>query len=470
MRMWMGVHWEEGMFLRPQHLQMLGRHWHTLLEASLGFAVPFPWGFSQLEIAEEELANGVFKIERCELLLPSGTLVRIPGNTKIDDVNFLDIFAGAELPLDVFFGVPVLRPNLANVGSPATEGGGRRYRYSVEELEFCDENTGAASELKTRCLQGRLFFGQQDREDYETVRIASLERTPGPTAAPRLVETAVPPLLSIRAWKRLQTRVEAIVARVEATGAGLARTANRSNMTISAGPLPHVDHLLKLHVLNETGEALNAFIQSRPHPYLVYTHLRAILGRLSVFDRAHRRPVVVNAQNQAAGVEPYVHDRCGPTFASLIDRIDVLLGLIGQAPPERADFQQHPTDEHLLVAQLQPRWIQQNLPMYVGLDSPEMDPDEIHNQIFTRMKIAAPSDAQWLHQTGAPGLPMREIRNPGPELESVSGRYYFRVERDGTFWPRAEQEGAVAMYMETLEDLKRLIDMKMAVYVVQTSA
>ena len=59
------VVWAQGMFLTPQHFQTLEQY----LEHSFHFrfaASHFAnWGVTELEIDQEALANGVFRLETC---------------------------------------------------------------------------------------------------------------------------------------------------------------------------------------------------------------------------------------------------------------------------------------------------------------------------------------------------------------------------------------------------------------------
>ena len=66
------VHWGQGAFLSPQHLQaqdlwqQAGRH---ALHLRL---TPFPWGFEMLRVREDALASGVVDVERFALVTRDG--------------------------------------------------------------------------------------------------------------------------------------------------------------------------------------------------------------------------------------------------------------------------------------------------------------------------------------------------------------------------------------------------------------
>ena len=49
------VNWAEGMFLRPQHLQLSSRHFVSLVESAMRGVQPFFWGFRRLEVDGDQL-------------------------------------------------------------------------------------------------------------------------------------------------------------------------------------------------------------------------------------------------------------------------------------------------------------------------------------------------------------------------------------------------------------------------------
>ena len=59
------VNWAEGMFLRPQHLQLASRHYGSLIGGVLRGAQPFFWGFDRLEIDAEQLEGFTWQGSSC---------------------------------------------------------------------------------------------------------------------------------------------------------------------------------------------------------------------------------------------------------------------------------------------------------------------------------------------------------------------------------------------------------------------
>ena len=73
------VLWTKGTFLTPQHLQLQDR----FLEDSMNFRVQSlkfcAWGFSEVVLDQELLADGQLAISRASGIFPDGLLFDIPG-------------------------------------------------------------------------------------------------------------------------------------------------------------------------------------------------------------------------------------------------------------------------------------------------------------------------------------------------------------------------------------------------------
>ncbi|MEM9827799.1 MAG: type VI secretion system baseplate subunit TssK [Planctomycetota bacterium] len=79
----LAVHWHEGLFLRPHHLQAWDRHWHEQATASERWSNPHAYGVASCTIVRDALAAGFFQLEAIRCKMPEGTLVEIrPGEAS----------------------------------------------------------------------------------------------------------------------------------------------------------------------------------------------------------------------------------------------------------------------------------------------------------------------------------------------------------------------------------------------------
>src|SRR5262249_35843575 len=110
------VHWSEGMFLRPHHLQAAQRHLAAALQTGLRWALPHTWGFRSAQIAPGALANPRFVVRSLEARLRDGSLVRVPGDGQLPA---LDLRAPLQRnpSLTVYLALPMLRLGRPNVAA-----------------------------------------------------------------------------------------------------------------------------------------------------------------------------------------------------------------------------------------------------------------------------------------------------------------------------------------------------------------
>jgi len=103
------IHWDDGLLLRPQHLQAFQRHCQQLM-AQLALARPFGFGVRRLEIREESIPNFVLEVAACELVMPDGSIVVAGETAVIPPLEFRHLELDAPR-LDVWLAVPLLAAN-----------------------------------------------------------------------------------------------------------------------------------------------------------------------------------------------------------------------------------------------------------------------------------------------------------------------------------------------------------------------
>ena len=72
------VHWTEGLFLRPHHLQQGDRYLENAIESRTRHVTPYPWGFAWLEIDRDLAQQSKFGLRRASGVMPDGGLFDFP--------------------------------------------------------------------------------------------------------------------------------------------------------------------------------------------------------------------------------------------------------------------------------------------------------------------------------------------------------------------------------------------------------
>jgi type VI secretion system protein ImpJ len=433
------------MFLRPHHLQGAQRWVATIVNAGFDAMRPYGWGFVRLSIAPEPLENFILRLDECVVRLKDGSWVRIPENTEVAPLGFKNALEAARGPLDVYLGVPQMqevRANSVSLENPEQVDGSPRYQ--PHPVVRRDENTGGNPQMVyVRRMRGCLFAVGDDMTGYETVRIGSVVRSDRPGSVPELDPLGCGPLLALQSDGGLSRLITSLVDQIEAKDEVLAREAREHRMLFTDGVAANTEHLLKLHALNGLRAQLKALTQCPLlHPYDVFVALAHLVGQLSVFH-----------DDLVPGVLPqYDHDRPGVSFDRLRARIEVLLDAMRpMAYVERRFGRKKDARGHEgLEVELDRKWIDENLEMYVALFAQEMEIQELEKYIYSRLnlKLASPSRAPRIANIAVRGLRLEIKSVPAGTLPRRQGLHYFRIDKtigpDRTdYWRECEQERGI---------------------------
>ena len=78
------VHWYQGLFVRPQHLQAADRHWLELSHTSESWDHPYGYGLHSFSYSKDALASGYFRVEELDARLRDGTLIRLDSGQELE--------------------------------------------------------------------------------------------------------------------------------------------------------------------------------------------------------------------------------------------------------------------------------------------------------------------------------------------------------------------------------------------------
>ena len=130
------VHWHGGMFLRPHLFQAAQRHIQCLTHESEKWDHHYGWGLRAAEIDLDALANSRLVIRSLKARLRDGTLVSIPEDGTLPNLDDKTLKAAFETHsnLTVFLAVLVASVGKANVGRNGSANGAR-YLLDEQPLE-----------------------------------------------------------------------------------------------------------------------------------------------------------------------------------------------------------------------------------------------------------------------------------------------------------------------------------------------
>ena len=348
------VLWHEGMFLCPQHMQAFAREIYSRVGQGNTIGSPGAYGLLALRIENEKLEHDVFSILECAVLFRDGTLARFPETGSVEQRAFASLFTGPEL--NVYLGVLAPRPNVPQV----EYGSGRQSRYQVHIEPMFDENLrDATKDIEFRHLQGRLFFGDEDKTGFECVPIARLARRGKPEVKSVLAPDHVPPLLACGAstflMQSLKDVAEAVRSQARDLAVRIPATAGLSSVEKGAD----LAGFVKLEAMNRSIPSLDQ-LAGLPalHPFDAYMWLTQTVGNLAVFGKDRVTP----------SLPVYDHERLDECFAAAFREIRALLSAEVAVPYDTVSFHKDPVREGFFECEIPREWIAAHPIFYFAME------------------------------------------------------------------------------------------------------
>lgn len=415
------VHWHEGMFLLPQHLQAAQRHGFHLEQLSDRWNTHYNWGLRAIELDEESLANSRLVIRSLKARLRDGTLISVPEDSPQLTRDLKDAFGEKVKVIRVYLGVPVLQVGRGNAG-PREGADGRR--FLVETLDVEDENSGQNPRtVHFRRLNLRLLLSTQDLAGYEVLPILQITKSDRAEGTPELDLGYIPPVLACESWKPLAAGIiEKLHDRI---GKILDQQAGQvTSRGISLESHAQGDRLIieRLRALNEADAMLSVLTYTQGlHPLFAYTELCRLVGQFVVFSK--------RIGPRTPRLPQYDHDDLGGVFYALKNYLDTILDDMGPA-----EYQERPfigTGLQMEV-KLEPAWLEPLWQMYIGVLT-TLTPDQCVRMLSPGgldMKIASASlaDRIFTHKSAGLKVTHRTEREVPRALPATPGLVYFQVD------------------------------------------
>src|SRR6187551_2919391 len=111
------IHWHEGLFLQPHHLQRMQRNLSTRVADERRLVLPFPYGVIDARLSRDELENKRVRFERLRVVMPSGLEVNYPDNAELPSLDIAQSFAKGSGTFTICLAVPLWQTARANTVS-----------------------------------------------------------------------------------------------------------------------------------------------------------------------------------------------------------------------------------------------------------------------------------------------------------------------------------------------------------------
>ncbi|EAZ1802663.1 type VI secretion system baseplate subunit TssK [Salmonella enterica] len=298
------VMWREGTLMRPHHLQQQQRYNEYVNNLRFRTINDLSWGFTELSLNNELLAQGKIMIDSASGTLPDGTVFSIPGQDALPDPlhpkNFPD-----EESCNVYLALPVASDVRCEVSYGQQVG---RYRLHDEEVRDLHSENGDVRALTLGQLTPRIMSGADDMSAYVTLPLCRIKdrRADGSLM---LDDNFIPSCQNIYVSARLREFLKEVQ---ESVGGRANDLANRIGSPAQSG-IADVAEFMMLQLLNRNQTRFtHRARRPRLHPEDFYLDLAGLLGELMTFTEPSRLPCPLDV---------YDHRNLTDTFKTLLPEV-----------------------------------------------------------------------------------------------------------------------------------------------------
>lgn len=427
------IHWHEGLFLRPHHMQMLQRMVEGLAVEERKWSFSYPYGVINSDLSRDALENMVVRFSRLRAVMPDGQMVDFPGNAFLPPLNVEEAMGESRGSILVYLAVPVWYEGRANVvGNDADNPSLVKRRFRVDEVQKSDENSGGGSEpIPVRRLNARLVLDSEDHSDLEVMPVLKLRRTVEEGAGKVEIDPAFsPPALIAGGAPHLQEMVVDLADQLEASRRRLLEAmggAKRDEFQSGGGG----DRMFRLRTLGKySGRMRELALASAVTPFDLYLELRGLLGELSALEPEQRN----------SDIPSYDHDNVLPPFQDIIAEIRSMLG--GES--ERFIRVPFEAEDGARVVQLEPSHFDHAAGYYIGVETDEA-PSTVEDLVEDQARFKAMPTS--LVDRAIFGFELERVHFTPAQLPSRAGLIYFRLRQSSNpdLWEMVEDERSLAV-------------------------
>jgi type VI secretion system ImpJ/VasE family protein len=434
----MNIHWHEGLFLQPHHLQMMQRRTQVEIRAARSLLAPNFFGVVDGRLAYDDLADGRIRFERLQVIMPSGQEIRFPEEASLPSLDVRAAMARGTGQMEVSLAVPLWAKNRANsfrFGEPPDPRIKLLY-IPVEAVDLADENTGENPQsLYLRKINARLVLPGEDVSDLECLPLLRIIRSVGEDAGKlRQDPEYVPPSLLLRSSPTLQDMVRELTAQLNASREQLRIKVTTGGLGLEV----KWEITLRLMVLNRACAGLTGLVENGCiTPHEVYLRLRELLGEL----------LALHPGEKLFDCQPYNHLDPLPAFRELDRKIRDEIRVSRAVDPLKVVFAGSPG---LLRAELEPQHFDKPTGYYLGVKT-RVDRTKLALYLSDGNKFKLMPRS--MEQVAIFGVELKEQNYPPLELPAQNDLHYFSLvpSSNARRWDQIKQDKAVSLVWNNAE-------------------
>ena len=453
------VHWGQGAFLSPQHLQaqdlwqQAGRH---ALHLRL---TPFPWGFEMLRVREDALASGVVDVERFALVtrdgerLLGGTVDTAPGNARVPQRNIADLPVSSSDPIPVWL---VFNRERALQGLATRESGRLASRHALASDSLGDPYDPQAPEAEVDFLlhQANIVTGLDENAEAivrgsDSYKFAEL--VPAGPGKFKLSADYIPPTTAISASHNLARWTRALRDLLVSRGQDFAAVKRQRGIRAASTSAQEVMRVLMMQTFARHIPLFQEHARlGTVGAYAMYQDLRRLVAEFSVFSEDIGYFGELAARPRESELPDYDHEDLRRCFRIGFDRAEALIKALTVGAEVGITLAY---DGRFYRADLPANLFESDKTrFYLAFESEQKGAD-----LFARLsrtgKIASMDEMPRLLSAALFGLKIDLLPVPPEELPQKSpNTTYFLVDTTHPFWQMIKNGRNIAVFSDLPSD------------------
>ena len=422
------VIWQEGMLLRPQHLQHNDRYYDQQLKLRTQLLGAHAWVFFTLEIDLQYLNMGKVVVSQASGILPDGSLFELSGTLEPLVLEVSEKTVGQA----IYLALPLVTGN--HVEARGAQQPEVLARYIRCEADVFDSNAGEDSRCRINCGRPdfRLLASEQQSDHlYVKLKVAHVSGCTSDGVV-SLDPDFIPTFIHLQGSGYLLSCLKEVISLLASRGDAIAERI-RSNGKVGG---TEVGDFLMLQLINRSELVLRHYLDlTQVSPEALYCNLLSILGELSTFASDSKRPRLEGR---------YQHGDQGASFRRLMEAVRSVLSMV--------------LEQHAVELVLQPRQYGVLVcpvgdlkllgsATFVLAASAHCDGDELRHRLPTHMKIGPVERIRELVNLHLAGIRIRPLPVAPRQIPFHASNTYFMLELSARDVAQLEHSGGFAFHV-----------------------
>jgi len=423
------VVWAEGMVLGQQHFQA----WDSYVEKSqqlFNVAVaPLGWGFSHLDIDEESLKSGVFRIRKFTAVFPCGNLVQY--DFSASSPLSCEISTSDGNQISIYIGLP-FNSGVSGISGYSTNGQLCRWEANYERVADQYDNSREREILLARHNLS-LFKGESAGDQFSILKVAEITSDGNDDFS--LSNGFIPTSCRLGATTQLKFEIQRLADLFAAKAKILKDRIRQYGSRVGDYGPNELSSFLLLQVLNPAAAELRHFHEnSEIHPANLYRSLIRIASVLQCYQQ----------NTELNDLPAYDHKNLSDVFYKIVKMlrasIDAVMPSMTMGMKLQRESEVLYSVDSIDIVQLD------KASFYLAVS---MDSDDItwFKELPRKVKVGARPDIEMILASAMPGVRLTHTQRPPNRLPIKSGYENFRLEQKGTYWDRVLEERSIALFL-----------------------